>query len=182
MASAAMASATTTSSRVNPLSRELRSATIGDAYPTGQPVDADADAALSINQRDSAPRRAAVGVEANVAFPGTTCFAGDRQKLDRQIGWQAPRRRRADPVAVPDQIEVEGDRAVADNRLGPRQAQARGEFGSGRLDAQPASQGGFVARDQRQGQAEYGEHCEELDQGEAAGTIGASLGPGPRQP
>src|SRR6266478_949508 len=182
MASAAMASATTTSSKVNPLSWEVRSATIGDAYPSGQPVDADADAALSINQRDSTSRRAAVGVEANVAFPGTACFAGDRQKLDRQIGWQAPRRRRADPIAVADQIEVEDDRAVADNRLGPRQAQTRGEFGGGRLEAQPAAPRWFVARDQRQSQTEYGEHCEELDQGEAAGTIGASFGPGPRQP
>src|ERR1700756_842491 len=126
MARAAMASATTTSSKVNPLSRELRSATIGDAYSTGQPVDANGDAALSINQRDSTTCRAAVGMETNVAFPGTTCFAGDRQKLDRQIGWKAPRRRRADPIAVANQIEVEDDRAVADNRLGPRQAQTRG--------------------------------------------------------
>src|SRR5207302_1790568 len=124
-----------------------RSATIGDAYPTGQPVDADGDAALSINQRDSTSRRAAVGMEANVAFPGITCFAGDRQKLDRQIGWQAARRCRPDPVAVANQVEVEDDRAVVDNRLGPRQAQTRSEFGCGRLDAQPAAPGWFVAGD-----------------------------------
>src|SRR5262249_58980992 len=85
-ASAAIASATTTSSSVKPLSQAVRSAHIGHGDPAGQPVDTDRHALLCAGEHDPAAGGAAVGVEADVTDPGPTAFTDDRQQLEGEVG------------------------------------------------------------------------------------------------
>src|SRR5260221_9061788 len=86
-ASPAIVSATTISISVKP---RLRSALrIGDADPAGQPIDADHHRPVGVGNRDAAARRAAVGIEANVALAGIAPLAGNRQQLDREPRRQA---------------------------------------------------------------------------------------------
>src|SRR5207244_10214086 len=86
-ARAAIARATTISSRVKPRTpqrRPLASAGgIGNTDAPGQPIDPDHDLAAAVSERDAAAGRAAVGIESDIAGIALAPFAGNRQQLDR---------------------------------------------------------------------------------------------------
>src|SRR5271165_835721 len=179
-ANPAIASATTTSSRVKPLSRIARSVHIGDAHPPGQPVDTDRHAPLAVGECDPAAGGTAVGVEADVADAGAAAFADDSQKLDREIGRQAARGR-PDAINVARHIEVEGHRPIGRYRLRPRQAQPRGELGRRPLEPEPAAPRRFVTGYENQRETQNGEGDDDLDQGKAATALQIGSGsPTPR--
>src|ERR1700726_4614197 len=91
-ANVAIDTAPTTSSSVKPPSpRGARSAavaargsrasaSIGHAYPSAQPIDADGDAARAIADRDAASGRSAVRVKADIARGTAMPLPGNRQE------------------------------------------------------------------------------------------------------
>ncbi len=129
----------------------------------------------AIGKSDPSAGRAAVGIEADVSGGGARPFAGDRQERHRQIRRQALRRRAADAIAMPFQIEIEGDRLVADDRFGPRQAQTRGQLGGSPFEPERPAPRPFVSDDQSEREAEDGKDDDQLDQGKAGSPPGPPL-------
>src|SRR5207302_3431986 len=178
-ANPAIATATTTSISVNPLLRRrfeaggfmplLRAASwpLSDADPPAQPIDPDGDAARPIGDFDAAPGRAAVGVEADCALGGIVLLAGDRQQRQLQLPRQLPDRAAANSIAVTGQIDLEGDRLVAQDRLRARQTQSGGELRRSAAQPEAAAPGRLVSDDQGQGEAENSQRDDQLDQRKA---------------
>src|SRR5262245_41636463 len=111
---------------------------------------------LAVCESDPAAGRAAVWVEADVADIGPATFASDGKELDRQICRELTHRPCADAVTAGGDVEIEGDRPVARDRLRPSQAQSRGELGRRSPQPEPTAPGRFVTCNENQRQAENG--------------------------
>src|SRR5947208_8197791 len=81
----------------------------------------------AVGDRYAAAGRAAVGVKADVAARRVTRFAGGRQQLDRQARRQLLDLAAGGAKTMRGEIDVEGDRLIAGNRLRARQSEAGGQ-------------------------------------------------------
>src|SRR5437763_1116040 len=147
-----------------------------DAYPDGQPVGPDRDAAAAVPNRNPAAGRAAVRIEADATGLRVALLAADRQQGKAQLVGQLPHPSRADLKTVPREIEVEADLPVAQDRLRAGLAEPGGYIGGGPAQAESAAPGRLVSDHEREGDAEDGGHAQDLDQRKGGRAVTAAAG------
>src|SRR5262249_34349332 len=81
-----------------------------------------------------------------------------------ELRWELPHRPAAHLIATADQVDIEPDRPIAQDRLGARLAQPGGEIGGGTAQPEGAAPGWVVTDDQRQCGAEQRNRDHNLDQ------------------